>query len=130
MSIAERSSHTPRGTRRVEGLGLQSAVNDRVSSVNEAEIVVSGVMAKPSEGLFHVEPGPLCYYTFGLFDDNTAAERMVELLVHKLGLAGGPVVKDRDGGDISQSLGGYDVTLLHRTLMGPEKAEGTDSQAA
>jgi hypothetical protein len=101
-----------------------------VSGVNETLIVVASVMAKPREGLLHVEPGPLRDDTFGLLYDDAAVERMIELLVHELGLAGGSVMNDGDGGHIGQSLGGCDVTLFHGTLVGSEKAQGPDGDAA
>ena len=86
-------------------------------------------MAKPIEGLFHIEPGSFRHYTLGLLYDDAAVERMIELLVHELGLAGGPVMKDGDGGHVGQSLGGYNVTLFHGTLVGAEKAQGADGDA-
>ena len=54
---------------------------------------------------------------------------MIELLVHELGLTGGPVMNDGNGGDIGQRLGGCDVTLFHGTLVGSEEAQGTDGDA-
>ena len=128
--LAGTLSGSPGSARRIECFGLQSAVNDGVSDINETLIVVESVMAKPREGLLHVEPGPLRYDTFGLLYDDVTVEGMIELLVHELGLAGGPVVKDGDGGHVGQSLGGHDVTLFHGTLVGSEKAQGTDGDAA
>jgi len=101
-----------------------------VGSVNETKIVVAGVIAKPRKGLIHGESGPLRYDTFGLLYDDATVECMIELLVHELGLSGGPVMNDGDGGDIGQRLSGHDVSLVHGTLMGSEKAQGTDGDAA
>jgi len=97
-----------------------------VSRVDEAKIVVTGVMAKACEGLVHVESGPFRQDTLGLLYDDAAVERMIELLVHELGLSGGPVMNDGDSGDIGQRLGGQDVVVLQGTLVVSEKAQGTD----
>ena len=50
-------------------------------------------------------------HPFGLLDDDAAVERVVELLVDDLGLEGGAVLEDGDGGDVGERLGGGDVGL-------------------
>jgi hypothetical protein len=100
-----------------------------MSNVNETLIVVTGVMAKPNEGLVHIESGPLSHHTLGLFYDDATVECMIELLVHALGLGGGPMMNDGDRGDVGQSLSGNDVSLLHGTFVGSEEAQGTDGFA-
>jgi hypothetical protein len=127
--FARMLSGSPGGARRIKCFGLESAVNNGASRVNETKIVVAGVMAKAGEGLVHIQSGPLRHHTFGLLYDDATVERMIELLVHELGLGGGPVVNDGDGGDIGQGLGGEDVSLLHGPFVSSEKAQGTDGLA-
>jgi hypothetical protein len=49
--LATTLSGLPGRVRRIECFGLQGAVNDSVSDIDETLIVVASVMAKPCEGL-------------------------------------------------------------------------------
>ena len=117
------------GRNGVEGVCGMGAGEDVVGEVDEAEVVVAGVVAQRQERLVHVETRPLGHHPLGLLDDDAAVEGVLELLVHDLGLADDPMVQDGDGGDVGQGLGRVHVGLAHLARVDAEQVEGADDGA-
>jgi hypothetical protein len=80
--------------------------------------------------LFEVDAEAFGEHAFGLFDDDAAVEGVVELVVEALGLVGGAVLQDGDGGDVGHGLGGVDVGLAHVAGVDVEQVEGAEHGAS
>ncbi len=73
----------------------------------------------------HVEAFPLGDHPLGLFDHDAAVEGVLQLFVQDLGLLRFSLLKDGDGGDISEGLGALDIHPSHFVRVGAEQVEGT-----
>ncbi len=71
--------------------------------------MVARVGTQGSKRELNIEPSPPGDHPLGLLDHDAAVERMLKLLVEDLGFYRGPVLKDGDGGHVSQGLGALDV---------------------
>ena len=54
--------------------------------IDEPKVVPTGMRAQPRERLVHAEALPFSDHAFGLFDNDAAVERVVELIVDDVGL--------------------------------------------
>jgi hypothetical protein len=66
--------------------GSEGTVDDVVGDVDEPKAVAAGMCAQSRERLFHVKALALSDHSLGLFDDDAAVERVVELFVDDVGL--------------------------------------------
>ena len=64
------------------------------------------VATHPRERLVHPHPQPLGDDALGLLDDDSAVERLLQLVGNRLQVEGGPILKEGDGGDVGEGLGG------------------------
>jgi hypothetical protein len=82
----------------------RGAVGHVAGDVGEPTIVVAGVDALRGEGVLHVEPFPFSDHSRGLRDDDAGVEGVVELRVEDLGLEGGTLLENGDGGNVGECL--------------------------
>jgi len=85
--------------------------------------------ARPLNAWSMSRPSLSATIPLALLDDDAAIERVLALLVDDLGFERGAVLEDGDGGDIGQSLGGFDIGPAHFARLQVEQVEGSDDGA-
>lgn len=75
---------TPRAPQRLRE--RQGSIDDRSGNLDQANVVVAGVLAHPGEGLLHSDAGPFGEHALGLLDCHAVCGRGVELLNHAVGV--------------------------------------------
>ena len=116
-----------RGGKRVE---VELALDDLCRQVGEFGVGVAGVGADALERSGHVDVRAFRHHALGLFDDDAAVERVLELLIAQLRQCGGHCLQDGDAGEIGQCPCELDVALGEWAGVRSEQVEGTDDVAA
>jgi hypothetical protein len=102
------------------------SLDDGASNVDESEVLVARVAPERHEGLVHADARVLGHDSLRLLDENSARQRVLQLLGEELVLLRGPVLEDPDGRDIGERLRGDEVTRGEPVRVCPEQVQRPD----
>jgi len=85
------------------------AVDEGAGEVGQSAVVGTGVGAQRGESLFHVDVEAFGELALGLFDQDPAAQRGLELFVEEGAEAGGALLQQADGGDVGDTGSARDL---------------------
>ena len=91
------------------------ADNDGMGDVAEPLVGTPGVAADDRERLVDADSAGLRHRAFGLFDDDPAVQRAVELFGEDFAAADGPLLQQPDRGDVGERLADLDVAVVEAT---------------
>ena len=113
----------------IEPVCIQCSINYRTCDVGEPEIVIPRVRSQPAERLIHVTARRLADVPFRLLDDDSAVERIAQLVIQESRVERCSVLENRDCRDICQSLYNDDVVGIEQALLGAKEVECADCPA-
>ena len=113
------------GRRQRERIDRQCTGRDGLGDFGQTTVVVPGEVAQTSERRVHIEAAALGDHPLRLFDRDSALQRVLQVAFANGCLSCRLVLKDRDAGDIRESLPERDIGVRQTDWFRQEQIQAT-----